>query len=152
MRTTISKEVQFDSGHRVPDHASKCRHPHGHRYRVVATCSGVIVCEPGAPDNGMVVDFGDLKRWLTELVHDQFDHAFLVHKDDPFADYLLGWRMGGEDDESRIVFLDWVPTAENMAVDVFARLGPVVAEHWRDVELVRVEVWETPTSMASCEA
>lgn len=25
----VSKEIQFDAGHRVPDHASKCQNPQG---------------------------------------------------------------------------------------------------------------------------
>lgn len=145
---TISKEVEFDTGHRVPGHEAKCRHPHGHRYRVVVHCSGPIVELPGAPDEGMLVDFGALKSMMTELVHDPLDHAFLCHLDDPLLDVLL--KAGPECGFDRIVAFPYVPTAENIARWVWASLEqPIVAQFGTHLELTRVEVWETPTSRAA---
>jgi len=139
----ISKEIEFDAGHRVPDHASKCRNPHGHRYRVRATCEGDLVAEPGAADDGMVVDFGLLKTWLTERVHDVLDHGFIVAEyDTVMVDALAvdpGWR---------VIVVPFPPTAEHLARWCYDQLAPAVAEHWRGVELTMVELWETPTSKA----
>lgn len=152
MKVTLSKEVEFDTGHRVPDHKSKCFNPHGHRYKVVATVVGEVIDEAGASDNGMVVDFSDLKAWLTTEVHDQFDHAFVVYDRDepmltgllgPYRDNTLGWK---------IVVVPFIPTAENFAASIFARLEPVIAKHWRDnMRLQSIEVYETPTSVARYE-
>ena len=151
MRTTISKEVQFDAGHRVPDHGSKCRNPHGHRYRIVVTVGGEVVDEAGAADNGMVVDFGDLKQWMTDLVHDRWDHGFIVYDGDPFAALLLEWVVSG-DLGARVIAEPWIPTAENMARAIAQILEPVITEHWRgNLELERVEVWETPTGCAAVD-
>jgi 6-pyruvoyltetrahydropterin/6-carboxytetrahydropterin synthase len=144
----INKEVQFDTGHRVPGHASKCRHPHGHRYRVVAHCTGVIIDEAGAPDEGMLVDFGDLKALLTEHVHDVFDHAFVCHVDDPLLPILI--EAGAEIGFDRVVAFPLVPTAENFARWIYHRLEPIIGGHWRgNLTLDRIEVWETPTSCAT---
>src|SRR5262245_56527683 len=77
-RYYISKEVQFDAGHRVPNHDSKCRNPHGHRYRVEAWLTGDLVTTPGAPDEGMLMDFGALKKILMREIHDKLDHGFIV--------------------------------------------------------------------------
>lgn len=153
--TTVSKEIEFDAGHRVPDHGSKCRSPHGHRYRVRVTCSGDVVDEAGAADNGMVVDFGDLKRWMTELLHDPLDHAMIVYRED--VDLLDAVAFPGHRPEGRIegrhgwaVYLfPYVPTAENIARWCFDQLAGPVAQHWRGMSLDRVEVWETPTSCAT---
>lgn len=146
--TSLQKEVEFDAGHRVPNHGSKCYNPHGHRYRVRVTCSGSVVGEPGAADEGMVVDFGDLKKWMTELVHDKFDHAFVVFSGDRLMREALS-----QDETWAVVVVDWIPTAENFAHDIFDILHPVVATHWREnMALTRVEVWETPTSCAIVEA
>ena len=30
----ITKEIEIDAAHRVPNHKSKCRTFHGHRYRI----------------------------------------------------------------------------------------------------------------------
>lgn len=155
----VSKEVEFDAGHRVPSHGSKCRSPHGHRYRVRATCSGPVVAEAGASDDGMVVDFGDLKAWLIEHVHDVFDHAMIVHA----ADSELRAAVGATDSDLgvrstgvhgwQVVVLPVVPTAENLAVWIAGRLAPVVDAHWRGhLTLTRVDVWETPTSLATWTA
>lgn len=139
MTTTISKEVEFDAGHRVPLHASKCRNPHGHRYRVRATIAGEVQAD--GPEQGMLKDFSFLKHLLTTLIHDDWDHAFLCAASDPLAGVLRG-----VDADWRVVVLPTVPTAENLAQLVFDRLAP-------DVEatgyvLTEVAVWETPTSVA----
>ena len=64
----ISKEIEFDAGHRVPKHDGKCRSPHGHRYRVRVTCKGYVIEDPNSSDNGMLVDFGRLKGIMTEKI------------------------------------------------------------------------------------
>jgi 6-pyruvoyltetrahydropterin/6-carboxytetrahydropterin synthase len=139
----ISKEVEFDAGHRVPTHGSKCRNPHGHRYRVRVTCVGPIVDDPGAFDDGMLVDFGDLKRLLVEHVHDPFDHAMIVAWNDAELRGALaghGWA---------VAVFPYVPTAENLARYVYETLAPLVDVRFRDgLRLVEVAVWETPTSVA----
>lgn len=144
--TTVSKEVEFDTGHRVPDHASKCAHPHGHRYRVRATCAGHLVAEPGAPDNGMLVDFTDLKRWLTVHIHDVLDHAFVVYD----GDITMRAALEAGDPGWRVVVMPFIPTAENLAAWCWRQLAPHIAEHWRgNLSLELIEVWETPTSIAT---
>jgi 6-pyruvoyltetrahydropterin/6-carboxytetrahydropterin synthase len=157
---TITKHVEFDAGHRVPDHRSKCRSPHGHRYKVEAEITGPVVDEAGNAENGMVIDYGRLKDALTEHVHDPWDHAFLVHDGDhlmrasltPHADLL-----GGED-SWKVAVLPCVPTAENLVrVAALRLMGPVAAlggalpgDDIRSarVRLVRVTLWETPTCSA----
>jgi 6-pyruvoyltetrahydropterin/6-carboxytetrahydropterin synthase len=140
----VSKQIEFDAGHRVPDHGSKCRHPHGHRYRVVAEVAGDIVTEPGAPDSGMVIDFGLLKTWLTEWIHDPLDHGFIV------ADFDNDLRIALAGHGWNIRVVEFTPTAENIAVWCWNQLAPVVDAHWRGTaHLHRIEVWETPTSCAS---
>lgn len=151
----ISKEIQFDAGHRVPNHESKCKNPHGHRYRVVAHCLGPIVSDPTSPDDGMLVDFGILKSWLTEHVHDVLDHGFIVHEDDEQMLVALGQPLKEDSDnwkgfDWKVIEFPYVPTAENIARWCYERLQPIVADHFRDeLRLMSIEVWETPTSMAT---
>ncbi len=143
-RCTISKEVEFDAGHRVPSHGSKCRNPHGHRYRVRVMCSGAIVDDPGAPDDGMLVDFGDLKVLMTTLVHDVLDHSFICHEGD-----ALLYVLRDADESWNVVAFPYVPTAENIARWCWDQLDGPLVERFRDgLQLVEVAVWETPTSVA----
>lgn len=144
----ISKEIEFDAGHRVQAHGSKCRNPHGHRYRLRVTCGGRIVDEPGAPDDGMLVDFGDLKVLMTTLVHDVLDHGFVYEVTDPLGAALgeAGIAVG---DDWRLIEFPYAPTAENIARWSWDRLEAPVATRFRDgLWLVEVAVWETPTSVA----
>lgn len=134
-----TKAIEFDAGHRVPDHLSKCRSPHGHRYRVVLEVSGPLI-ESGA-ETGMVRDFGVLKDALVRCVHDPFDHAFLVYDAD--SDMRAALMYG---DGWKVAVLPVVPTAEMLASHI---AGMLVVELGDDVVVETVTVWETPTCSAS---
>ena len=144
----VSKEVEFDAGHRVPLHESKCRNPHGHRYKVIAYIAGNLQSEGAA--SGIVMDFTDIKVALTEEIHDLFDHGFIIHKDDTVMLDALGVYaiapIGGEGHNThnfKIIVVDWTPTAEEMARFVYNTLKQ------RLPGLISIDVFETPTSRAS---
>jgi 6-pyruvoyltetrahydropterin/6-carboxytetrahydropterin synthase len=137
----VAREVEFDAGHRVPYHASKCFNPHGHRYRVRATVRG-DVREDHGPEHGMVVDFGVLKALMVEAIHDRYDHSMIVwDHDDELLDALRGrgWSL---------VVEPVVPTAENLARLCFGFLEDALRGHPR-LTLQAVDVWETPTCVAT---
>jgi len=139
---SISKEVEFDAGHRVPAHKSKCRNPHGHRYRVRVLCEGVIQPTDAGSTGGMLVDFGDLKYFLQTLAG-LLDHAMIIWKGD---DELLEAFRGH--DWNTAVF-EYVPTAENIARWFYDELSRSVnARYVNDLRVSGVSVWETPTSCA----
>lgn len=145
----ISKEVEFDAGHRVMCHTSKCRNPHGHRYRVRVTCAGEIVNEPGAPDDGMLVDFGDLKQLMTSEIHDVLDHGFITQEDDPLGAVLGDAAIDHDSVGWKLIEFPYAPTAENLARWCWDVLAAPIEQRFRDgLRLALVEVWETPTSCA----
>lgn len=138
MPFVISKEIEFDAGHRVPLHESKCKNPHGHRYKVVVTVEGPLQEEGSSA--GMVTDFSFLKKLLQDYVHDVYDHGFIVWWDDIELKNLLvdnGWKT---------IVVPFHPTAENLAYEIYDILRFKIP-NW--LSLVRVDVWETPTSMAT---
>ncbi len=74
---TVSKEMSFDSAHRlVNGYQGKCRNNHGHTWVVIATCSGETLNEMG-----MLRDFGDFKP-LKQFIDDCLDHATIVSEKD----------------------------------------------------------------------
>ncbi|MCP8713285.1 6-pyruvoyl tetrahydropterin synthase family protein, partial [Streptomyces sp. AC04842] len=79
---SVTRRLEFDAGHRIPDHRSQCRNMHGHRYVLEITLTGDIVQAPGESDNGMLMDFADIKRIAKTHVVDVWDHAFLVYEGD----------------------------------------------------------------------
>lgn len=147
---TITKEIQFDAGHRVPLHASKCRNPHGHRYRVVAHVRGELITE--GPESGMVKDFSYVKAMMTEHIHDVFDHGFVIQYSDDVMKKALGLYYDPEHmdyvnvNDWKVIIVDTPPTAECFA-ELFFR---ILKNNGMD-QLIRIDVYETPTSMASYE-
>lgn len=146
-KCTISKEIEFDAGHRVSTHASKCRNPHGHRYKVRVTCKGSIIDDPSRPDHGMLVDFGDLKNIMNEKIHDVLDHGFIVWENDMVVrEMMTSWA---EKMEWLFIVFPYIPTAENIARWAWEQLeSEIKVRFGGDLELEEVAVWETPTSVA----
>jgi 6-pyruvoyltetrahydropterin/6-carboxytetrahydropterin synthase len=80
MKKTITKEFKFDSAHQLcnkdltndenKDIFGKCYNTHGHTYHLFVTVSGL-------EENGMVINFNDLRKIVEEKVIDKFDHKFL---------------------------------------------------------------------------
>jgi 6-pyruvoyltetrahydropterin/6-carboxytetrahydropterin synthase len=146
----ISKEIEFDAGHRVPLHASKCKNPHGHRYKVTAYIEGELITE--GPESGMVRDFSIVKQLLTEHVHDVYDHGFIVADSDEQMLTSLGLGDFGQGrfglfteqhSDWKVIVVPFYPTAECLAKKIFDDLRPHLPN------LFQIDVWETPTSCAT---
>ena len=78
MLMTCTRTIEWDCGHRVYEHAGKCKHPHGHRYKAEITAKGYSHLDR----LGMVVDFSVLKDVYGTWVNDCWDHGFLAYKED----------------------------------------------------------------------
>lgn len=140
----ITRRLEFDAGHRIPDHASQCKHLHGHRYVIEITLTGDIIRADGNPANGMVMDFGDIKRIAKAHLVDLWDHAFLAYRGDtPIVDFLAS--LPGH----KTVLLDAVPTAENLVVIAFRLLDAQYRDTFGNhLRLERVRLYETPNCWA----
>jgi 6-pyruvoyltetrahydropterin/6-carboxytetrahydropterin synthase len=140
----ITRRLEFDAGHRIPDHRSQCRHMHGHRYALEVTLSGDIIREDGSPANGMVMDFSEVKAIARTQVVDAWDHAFLVWRSDtPVVQFLQS--MPGH----KTVVLDEVPTAENLARIAFDILDAAYRDTYGNhLRLERLRLYETPNCWA----
>lgn len=136
MTYLISKEIEFDAGHRVPLHESKCKNPHGHRYRLKVEIIGELITE--GPESGMVRDFSIVKQLMMERIHDVYDHSFIISNTD--REMIDAFEAVGADWKIHIV--DFVPTAECLAKHFYDLLKD-------DLEIVQIQLWETPTSCAT---
>lgn len=142
----ITRKVEFDAGHRIPNHESKCRNIHGHRYVLEVTIEGPVNPNRGETDDGMIVDFGNLKQILHELIVDPWDHSFLVAK----SDVEMLRALDAMPASHKTVVLDDVPTAENLATLIFRRVYGYMEEHDSPCSLVKVRLYETPNCYADC--
>lgn len=142
----ITRRLEFDAGHRIPNHASQCRHLHGHRYAIEITLSGEIITDEGVSEQGMVMDYSEVKRIAKEQLVDQWDHAFLVYRGDKQVREFLDTMAG-----HKTVVLEVPPTAENLAMVAFGILNPAFRDvYGNQLQLERVRIYETPNNWADC--
>jgi len=78
----ITSRMEFDAGHRIPNHKSTCKNLHGHRYAIEVSLCGEIIQQEHQSDFGMVLDFKDAKELIRTTIVDPWDHAFIVYKKD----------------------------------------------------------------------
>ncbi len=141
---TITRKLEFDAGHRIPDHRSQCRNLHGHRYVLEITLQGDVIETEGAPDRGMVMDFADVKSLAMEHLVNRWDHAFLVYAGDERVREFLESMP-----DHKTVVLERVPTVENLAAIAFETLSRVYDAHYGvNLRLTHVRLYETPNCWA----
>jgi len=140
----ITRRLEFDAGHRIPNHNSQCKHLHGHRYTIEITLSGDVITTEGVSEQGMVMDFSDVKRIAKERVVDLWDHAFLVYRGDKAVLEFLNTLP-----DHKTVVLEVVPTAENLAKVAFDLLLHAYRDTYGNhLKLERVRLYETPNNWA----
>ena len=138
----IVKIIQWDMGHRVLNHRSICKGLHGHRYKVEICVSGDLVSESGVSEEGMVIDFSDIKKISQKFIHEELDHAFMVWEKD---EELLNFFKVSKGHKPVIV--SFTPTAENLAAYIFNKLKDRFQDIYKTgLHLYSIKLWETPTS------
>lgn len=118
-------------GHRVVGHEHKCRHLHGHNYRIHFTCTA-----PELDELGRVIDFGLIKSHLCLWLEDEWDHKMMLWEQDPLLEELH--KLVPHD----IVVVPFNPTAEQMAAYLVEVVGPRRLEG-TGVRLISVRIEET---------
>jgi 6-pyruvoyltetrahydropterin/6-carboxytetrahydropterin synthase len=140
----ITRRLEFDAGHRIPNHNSQCKHLHGHRYTIEITLSGDVITTEGVSEQGMVMDFSDVKHIAKTRVVDAWDHAFLVYRGDMVVLDFLNSLPG-----HKTVVLEVIPTAENLAKVAFDLLLDAYRDTYGNhLRLERVRLYETPNNWA----
>lgn len=134
----ITKEFHWCSAHRLcKDYPGKCRHLHGHNYKVEVTVEADTL-----DGYDFVMDFGELKPFK-DWIDENLDHATLAFRHDRA---LLAFL---EIHEQRRFVMDQNPTAENIAALLARAFNQNVKPANPQARLVKVEVWETPSSRAT---
>lgn len=128
---TITKEFLFDSAHKLwsdtltdeQNHQiyGKCANVHGHTYRLQITVSGPI------RDDGMIINYTELKSFVHHKILERYDHAYL--NDLPEYQHIP-------------------TTAENMVCHIYRVLSDALLTD-KQIILQSVVLYETPTSWAT---
>lgn len=141
----ITRRIEFDAGHRIPDHKSKCRNIHGHRYVLECTLHGDVIDNPGASDHGMIRDFGDLKALMMEVIGEPWDHAFLCYRDDE----IMRSALQAFPETHKTVLLPFAPTVEQLCNYAHSLLSAKLNTDTRTY-VYRTRLYETPNCWADC--
>ena len=127
----VSRQIDFCYGHRLLNYLGKCRFLHGHNGRAIITLEA-----PSLDERGMVMDFSEIKRSVSQWIDDTLDHRMILHRDDPVVPLL---REMGEP----MYLLDVNPTAENIAKLIYD-----FTLH-QGFPIVEARLWETPQCFAT---
>lgn len=141
MTIRLTKLFTFEAAHALDGYDGKCRHIHGHSYRLSVTVCGTPVADEHDPKSGMTLDFGVLKGIVCEEIVDRLDHSFIICRredGEPWLD-MVKERFGN------VVEVEYRPTCENMLVDFAERLRRRMPE---GIKLHSLRLNETATSYA----
>lgn len=135
---SVTKTFEFEASHKlVLNYESPCSNIHGHSYNVLIE----LLCED-LDDNGMVVDFTELK-YAKNWVMDNWDHALIVSEDDPEFNTLAKL------DSVKIYPFKWSNvTAELMARHLFDIIYDNIKPRIKNLKGINIEVWETSSNRA----
>lgn len=130
----ITREFRFDAAHRIVGHPGRCRWLHGHGYRLAVTVDAQQL-----DALGMVMDFDTLTTVVRAAVLNGWDHAALLHRDDPLVPAVAAVQAEAPE---RLVLFAASPTVEVLAREAFRSIAKLLPE---GVRLTGVALWETAT-------
>ena len=91
MKVCVTKAFTFDAAHNLINYKGKCEALHGHTYRLEVTVCGT----PNELENGLLMDFGDLKNLVNKEVLSKLDHSYLNdHFEQPSTELVAMWIFG----------------------------------------------------------
>ena len=136
----ITKQFSFEMAHALRNYDGLCRNIHGHSYKMDITLAGQPLQDENSPKNGMVMDFGDLKKLVNEEIISLLDHALVLNAktDAQLIDTL-------KQHYEKIVVVEFQPTTENLLNFIAERIKATLPER---VVLTCVRLRETDTSYA----
>lgn len=139
-KVRVTKHFTMEMAHALYGYDGPCRNIHGHTYHFKVTVRGFPILDDSDAKNGMVIDFGNLKQIVMEKVVSKYDHALVLNQDAPYVkNELLGTEF------EKVFTVPFQPTCENLMLMFLEKIRPYFTG---EIELVAVELRETPTSYA----
>jgi 6-pyruvoyltetrahydropterin/6-carboxytetrahydropterin synthase len=137
----ITKEFKFETGHALYGYDGLCKNVHGHSYKLAVTLIGIPIADENHVKYGMVMDFSDLKKIVSEIIVTPFDHATVLNVNSPHKELADSMEKRGH----KIVRVHYQPTSEMMIIDFAERIQAKLPSH---LTLERLLLRETETSFA----
>ena len=137
----ITKQFSFETGHALYGYDGKCKNVHGHSYRLDVTVIGTPISDSNNVKFGMVIDFGDLKKFVKEEIVDVFDHATVFNKNTPHVELAKELKDRGHN----VLLVNYQPTSEMMVIDFATKIKLRLPNN---IKLHSLKLQETATSYA----
>jgi 6-pyruvoyltetrahydropterin/6-carboxytetrahydropterin synthase len=137
-RIRVTKEFNFDTAHALHNYDGLCKNIHGHTFKLWVTVLGTPIEDSNNTKNGMVIDFGELKKIVKDEIIIPLDHACLLFKEHDNIEDLQKLK-------SKYIIFDFQPTSENLVIWIVEKLKKKLPS---SVSLIKVKLSETPTSLA----
>jgi len=112
--------THFAAAHQLKMVAKKCENMHGHNWKIEVCVAGETL-----NDAGVLIDFGELKGYLSEII-EKLDHKFLNELD---------------------CFHNDNPSSENIAYYIAHELKKKILGH--NIKVARVTAWESEDACAT---
>ena len=128
----------MEMAHALYGYDGLCKNIHGHSYRLWVTLRGPVLDEPGHEKDGMVLDFGLLKRLVKPHIIDKYDHSFVLNANSSHANIDLSAF-------EKVYLLPYQPTSENLVNDFVSIIKNQLPDN---IELYKVVLSETANSFA----
>ncbi len=139
----LSKDFTFDSAHFLTEYHGKCEHLHGHTYKLRVTVEGKV------QSNGLLIDFGILKKIVKEQILDKYDHRCLNDFfDNPTAENVVMefWKLL----EDLPSLLKAEANDPNLPEEIKRLLKDEGSKDINEeVRLYELSLWETPNSFVT---
>ncbi len=136
----VTKQFKFEMSHVLWNYDGPCRNIHGHSYVLYVTVKGEPMLHAGNPKYGMVVDFGDLKKIVSDTVVKVADHSIYIGNNAP-TETLATMKSMFE----RCEVVNFQPTCENLVAHFAEKIKLALP---KSIHLFRLRLDETATSYA----
>lgn len=141
MKIRVTKKFDFEMGHALHGYDGLCKNIHGHSYKLFVTIIGSPIEDTANTKQGMVIDFGDLKKIINEEIVSKFDHALILNETQ--KDEIV--KISGSALFDRYYLLPFQPTSENMVI-YFSKL--IANRLPNRIQLFSLRLYETESSFA----
>ena len=135
----ITKIFTFETAHVLYNYDGKCKNMHGHSYKLFVTVKGTPINDINDVKNGMVVDFGDIKKIVKEEIVDVWDHAVLLNALTPHKELGEDLAQKGH----KVIECNYQPTCENMLYEIAEKIKNKLPSQ---VQLAYLKLHETENS------
>ncbi len=136
---TISRTFSVPFGHRLSKHSGLCKNIHGHNFKIK-----IGVSRSKLNNNGMVMDFSDLKTLMNSYLSSYFDHALILNSQSN-EDLKIAEGLK----EFKVRFFDGEPTAEAVSSFIYKTLRLDLFQIDKELKVEYVTVWENDESEAT---